>query len=245
MNIHTAETDRKVKPFNDIIKSILTGGLILVLPSILSIIILHRYSSSTSQSYNTETVYSGIFLFLYSLLSLITTLIITSISNKNNPAISQPAAAHPAVLKTYLFFSLLTLLAGVIIETLNSYLLNEKPVTRWQQELVSNNSSIPDIALLLCATVIFAPIWEEILFRSYLFQRWHRHFSTAMTIILTSLSWALLHFQQYNPLILCDIFFIGVIFGYCRYKYNSLRLPVFLHMINNLFAFIYMYSYSI
>ena len=231
------------KKFKNIITSIFTGALILILPSILIIIFLHFFS--TTQNHNISIAYSGKFLFLYSLLSLTVTLIITKLSRINKNSTHTPKNTPALTFKAYFFFSILTLLTGIFIELINYLFLSSAPVTPWQQNLVNTNSSPEDIILLLIATVIFAPIWEEILFRNYLFFCWGKYLSSTATIFLTAICWSLLHFQQYSPFILVNILFIGLIFGYTRNRYNSLKLPIFLHIINNLFAFIYMYTYSI
>jgi TPR repeat protein len=77
---------------------------------------------------------------------------------------------------------------------------------------------------------ILLPIAEEIIFRSYLFDALRRYFSGGVTIIVTALAFALIHFQlsYFVPL-----FGFGLIFGWVRLKTDSLRLPVLLHVINN------------
>jgi uncharacterized protein len=93
-------------------------------------------------------------------------------------------------------------------------------------------------ALFWIAAVIFAPAFEEALFRGFLFvglkQSWLK---SAGTIILTALAWALLHIQ-YDLYGMTTIMILGVILGIVRIKTNSLWGPLIIHSGWNLIAMI-------
>ncbi len=92
--------------------------------------------------------------------------------------------------------------------------------------------------LFWAAAVIFAPAFEEALFRGFLFvglkQSW---LGSIGTITLTSIAWALLHIQ-YNLYGMTTILVLGIVLGTVRLKTNSLWGPLIIHSAWNLIAMI-------
>ena len=92
--------------------------------------------------------------------------------------------------------------------------------------------------------IIAAPIAEELLFRGYLFsQLINTKLGMYGTIILTSLLWTVLH-AQYDFDILISIFFLGLVLGYVRYRYDSVYLAIVIHAIHNIQATIYILFFT-
>jgi membrane protease YdiL (CAAX protease family) len=90
--------------------------------------------------------------------------------------------------------------------------------------------------LLVTAFVIAAPVSEEFFARGFLYRGWSESFlGPAGAIILSSLVWTVLHLQ-YDWFFLGEVFSIGLLFGYLRYRWGSIWLTVFLHGLNNLAA---------
>jgi uncharacterized protein len=90
--------------------------------------------------------------------------------------------------------------------------------------------------LLLIAFCIAAPISEELLARGFLYRGWSESFLRVPgAILLSSLAWTALH-MQYNWFFFGEIFSIGLLLGYLRYRSNSLWLTIVLHGLNNLAA---------
>jgi membrane protease YdiL (CAAX protease family) len=80
------------------------------------------------------------------------------------------------------------------------------------------------------------PVAEEIIFRGYLFDALRRRFSGKVTVIVTALVFAMAHLQLFYFVPLAGL---GLILGWARLKTDSLRFPVFLHLLNNgLFLFL-------
>jgi membrane protease YdiL (CAAX protease family) len=93
-------------------------------------------------------------------------------------------------------------------------------------------------SLLWIAVVLFAPVFEEVLFRGFLFEGFrHSRIGVIGAIILTTLPWALLH-VQYELFHIGTIFVLGIIYGFVRYKTESLWSTLFMHTFNNLAAMI-------
>lgn len=90
--------------------------------------------------------------------------------------------------------------------------------------------------LFWLAVVVFTPVFEEIFFRGFLFEGFYQsRIGSAGAIGLTSISWALLHFQ-YDLHGMLEILVMGIILGIMRLKSRSLWGPVIMHALNNAVA---------
>jgi membrane protease YdiL (CAAX protease family) len=86
--------------------------------------------------------------------------------------------------------------------------------------------------------VIFAPLFEEIFFRGFVFVGLKQtRLGAVGTIALTSLTWALLHIQ-YDIYGMATILILGIAFGIIRFKTGSLWSTLFLHFIWNTLAMV-------
>jgi hypothetical protein len=90
--------------------------------------------------------------------------------------------------------------------------------------------------LLVLAFSVAAPVTEELFARGFLYRGWSESFlGVPGAILLSSLVWTLLHLQ-YDWFFLGEVFSIGLLLGYLRYRFNSTWLTIFLHGLNNLAA---------
>jgi uncharacterized protein len=90
--------------------------------------------------------------------------------------------------------------------------------------------------LLVIAFCVAAPITEEFFARGFLYRGWSESvLGPAGAILLSSLVWTALHLQ-YDWFFFGEVFSIGLLFGYIRYRSNSTWLTVILHGLNNLAA---------
>jgi membrane protease YdiL (CAAX protease family) len=92
--------------------------------------------------------------------------------------------------------------------------------------------------LLVIAFCIAAPITEELFSRGFLYRGWSESFlGVPGAILLSSAVWTAVHFQ-YEWFFLGEVFSIGLLLGYLRYRFNSTWLTIFVHALNNLAAVI-------
>ena len=86
------------------------------------------------------------------------------------------------------------------------------------------------------ATCIFAPICEEIIFRFGIYEYLNKKGISSIfsIIIITSITFAIIHFYGINATIILVI--ISYIWNYTYYKTNNLLYPILLHFIHNLYA---------
>ena len=84
------------------------------------------------------------------------------------------------------------------------------------------------------ALIVVAPVGEELLFRGFLFRGFVREPRDALPGILAiSLIWSLLH-VQYDWFVIAQLFVIGALFGFARWRSGSTTLVILLHMLLNL-----------
>jgi len=90
--------------------------------------------------------------------------------------------------------------------------------------------------LLVVAFCIAAPLSEEILSRGFLYRGWSEsRLGVVGAVVLSSLAWTSLHLQ-YDWFFFGEIFSIGLLLGYLRYRSNSTWLTIVLHGLNNFAA---------
>ena len=88
--------------------------------------------------------------------------------------------------------------------------------------------------LLLVGFCIAAPITEEFAVRGFLFRGWSQSFLGPIgAIVVSSAIWAIIHLQ-YDWYFVCEVFCVGLIFGYLRYRSHSTWLTVATHAFFNL-----------
>ena len=92
--------------------------------------------------------------------------------------------------------------------------------------------------LLLVPVVVAAPITEEFLFRGFLFRGWAgSRLGLVGAVVLASVIWAAMHIQ-YGWLGVTEIFGLGLLFGWLRYRSGSLLTTLLAHAVYGLAAII-------
>ena len=82
---------------------------------------------------------------------------------------------------------------------------------------------------------VFIPICEEIIFRFGIYEYLNKKgISSIFSIIITSITFAIIHFYGINATIILVI--ISYIWNYTYYKTNNLLYPILLHFIHNFYA---------
>ena len=96
--------------------------------------------------------------------------------------------------------------------------------------------SVSSMWVLLFAVIVMAPLVEELVFRGFLLKGFSQTFMGDYgAIVVTSLLWAMLHLQ-YEFAYVAVIFVVGLVFGYARFKTNSIFTPLMMHFFMNLVA---------
>ncbi len=129
----------------------------------------------------------------------------------------------------------LAVTAGFIAVTVTVSILLDRPEPEITFEIYET-SVWP--ALLWISIVILGPIFEEALFRGFLFEGLRQSRVGAVgAIVITSVVFASLHIQ-YDIYSMGQILLLAIILGIVRLKTNSLWGPMLIHSLNNLLAMI-------
>jgi membrane protease YdiL (CAAX protease family) len=90
------------------------------------------------------------------------------------------------------------------------------------------------LAALALAVIVIGPAGEEILFRGFLFRGWVRPgLPGAFAVAFISLLWTALH-VQYDWFGITQVFLIGLVLGWLRWRSGSTTLTLVLHILVNL-----------
>ena len=103
-------------------------------------------------------------------------------------------------------------------------------------EVLNSARADGSLWLLVIAFVIAAPVSEEFFARGFLYRGWSESvLGPVGAIVLSSLVWTALHLQ-YDWFFFGEVFSIGLLLGYLRYRFSSTWLTVIVHGLNNLAA---------
>lgn len=94
------------------------------------------------------------------------------------------------------------------------------------------------VAVMALASVVIAPVAEELLFRGVLFGAVERFVPAWLTVLLTALSFGVLHVMTYGNdwYTILQIIVVGLILGGLRAWTRSLWPSIIFHITNNLYA---------
>jgi uncharacterized protein len=135
-----------------------------------------------------------------------------------------------------MWFLILILLSG-LVETLRLFFGDNIPGFAKQIDHIPlfGNNLFGYISLFLSAFII-APIVEEIIFRGFILQGLIKYLSPLSSVLITSLIFALLHFEFAS---IIPLFIIGSMLGFIYLRKKSIWDCLIYHAINNGFALIF------
>jgi membrane protease YdiL (CAAX protease family) len=115
-------------------------------------------------------------------------------------------------------------------------LLGRDVVTPFQIDTYYTARQQGGLLLLWIVFVIVAPVGEEILFRGFLFRGWAVSARAAWpAIVVIAAVWAGMHIQ-YDWFGIVQIFLVGLLFGWIRWRSGSTALTIGLHGLLNAWA---------
>ena len=93
------------------------------------------------------------------------------------------------------------------------------------------------IVLEIITTCLFAPIFEEIIFRFGLYEYLSKKIkSKVIVMLLTSIIFSVIHFYGVDGFVI--VLVISLIWNYSYFKTDNLIYPIILHFIHNIYAMI-------
>jgi len=89
--------------------------------------------------------------------------------------------------------------------------------------------------ILVFAGAFIGPVCEEIIFRGVILKEFLKSYNAQKAIFYSAIIFGVIHMI---PLQVIGAFFAGLVLGYVYFKTKSLWLPVIMHVLHNLIAFI-------
>lgn len=112
------------------------------------------------------------------------------------------------------------------------------------QSMIDIYQTTDYLFLLFIAVVIAAPIFEELLFRGFIYKGLkHSPLGIFGAVMVTSILFTLIHGGQYDFTVLAVLFPLAVILGLARHRSGGIYLPIYLHFVNNFYSSIQMYLF--
>jgi membrane protease YdiL (CAAX protease family) len=183
--------------------------------------------------------YHGLLFSLTTIASAIicVSLILVIIKIRSGATVAEYLSLKRITKKTILI--LLAITIGIsVLERIPALILGESPHSLEMLDLYYTSIWPP---LLWIAIVIFAPLFEEVFFRGFLFAGLGQsRIGVVGTIILTALFWTLIH-TPYGVYQSAFVFAFGIILGIFRFKTDSLWSPLLMHVLKNLVEILALY----
>jgi membrane protease YdiL (CAAX protease family) len=115
-----------------------------------------------------------------------------------------------------------------------TFALGKEMVPAFQLDLHRSAQAEGTLPWLWLAIIIAAPVGEELLFRGFMFRGFvHEPRDALPGILVIAQIWSMLH-VQYDWFGTAQVFAIGVLFGFVRWRTGSTTLVILLHMLLNL-----------
>jgi uncharacterized protein len=126
------------------------------------------------------------------------------------------------------------LAAAIALADATTFALGKDMVPPFQIELHRTAREEGSLPVLWLAIVLAAPVGEELLFRGFMFRGFvHEPRDAVPGILIISLIWSMLH-VQYDWFGTAQVFAIGLLFGFVRWRTGSTTLVILMHVLLNL-----------
>jgi membrane protease YdiL (CAAX protease family) len=127
-----------------------------------------------------------------------------------------------------------------VINTLSIYFLNLNLFGTPQRSVVDYVKGMDwhHVALFSVVSIVVAPVVEEIVFRGLLYVPLYRKVGRGLAIIMTSLIWTQIHFEDLPTSV--GIFIMGLILGWLYDRTGSLLTTIVLHSFKNSWILFYL-----
>lgn len=126
------------------------------------------------------------------------------------------------------------LAAAIAVADATTFALGKDMVPPFQIELHRSAREEGSLPWLWLAIVVAAPVGEELLFRGFMFRGFvHEPRDAVPGILIISLIWSMLH-VQYDWFGTAQVFAIGLLFGFVRWRTGSTTLVILMHVLLNL-----------
>lgn len=91
-----------------------------------------------------------------------------------------------------------------------------------------------EIVVQFITTCIFAPVFEEIIFRFGIYKKINKKLNIVVSIIITSMIFSIMHFYNIDGCVILIV--VSLVWNYSFYKTDNLVYPILLHFFHNIYA---------
>jgi len=124
-----------------------------------------------------------------------------------------------------------------------AYLAGQPIIPPFMVDIYGNAKATGSLPLLWLAVVVAAPVAEQVVFRGFLFRGWVRPSQRPMVgILLVTAFFAVIHIQ-YNWFGILQVFLIGFLLTWTRWRSSSTLVSMLLHFITNFYAMLQVIIY--
>lgn len=231
--------------FTGTVTTVLMAGLLYVVPTIITIVLLQSWLAGNGYSITEITDYFdttfGQFVFMLSMgvISVVVLALLMRITHESRAsiALTRPRANALAQFgKAVLVYYSLLFAAGIIIQEFTSIDTNQ------EQDIGFTDVPEGQLWFVFVSLVIVPPITEELIFRGFLYTRFRKYYSVVTSAIVISILFSVAHLQLGNgdaPLwtAAIDTFMLSLILLWLREKTGSIIPGIGLHALKNGLAF--------
>ena len=115
-----------------------------------------------------------------------------------------------------------------------SHLVRSDTVTPFETDIFTSGRAEGWLTAVIVAVVLVGPVGEEVLFRGFLFRGWVTpDWRGAIAVVVIPLLWAAMHLQ-YDWFGIGQVFLIGLVLSWIRWRSGSCLLTIALHVLVNL-----------
>ena len=126
----------------------------------------------------------------------------------------------------------------------NDVLTGKKNITIYDILILEKSLKPRFEPFMLIGSVIFGPIFEEILYRGLMYNKLKEISNAFIGLLISSILFAFLHIPKYGfGINMFFLFLAGILLAYCYEKTDNIYVPIFVHSINNFFIFLFNYVY--
>jgi len=124
-----------------------------------------------------------------------------------------------------------------------AYVSGQPIIPAFMTDIYKSAQSQGTLPLLWLAITVAAPVAEEIIFRGFIFRGWVRPSQRPMLgILAVAALFAIIHFQ-YNWFGILQVFMIGFLLTWTRWRSGSTLLPMVMHVVANTYAMLQVIVY--
>lgn len=139
------------------------------------------------------------------------------------------------VIKSILIGISLTILSDELDRIVNIFFPMPDWLIKQAESLQAGNTF--ELILIFTGAVLIASVAEEGLFRGFLQYSLEKHGDVTRAVILSSISWTLIHMNFYWAV---QLFLMGIVIGYTAWRTNSIFPAIIIHGVNNLIGIVFL-----